>query len=151
MTEPWEWREEDIQTLVREQRPEDLQLEYKRSDALDKTEKNKRKIAKDVSAMGNSAGGVLTYGIDEPRKSNGPILPEGGIDPKDLSREWLEQVIDSGVRRRIDGIRVHFVEIATTGKGVYVIWIPQSNQVPTWHQTTGITSASVRRRSDGRV
>src|ERR1035441_5899765 len=36
MREPWQWQEEDIQSLIREQRKEDLPLEYKKSDALSK-------------------------------------------------------------------------------------------------------------------
>jgi hypothetical protein len=36
MREPWQWQEEDIQSLIREQRKEDLRLEYKKSDALSK-------------------------------------------------------------------------------------------------------------------
>jgi len=68
MREPWAWTEEDIQSLITEQRPEDLQLEYKKSDSLAKAKEQKTEIAKDVSAMANSAGGVLVYGVDEQKK-----------------------------------------------------------------------------------
>ncbi len=80
--------------------------------------------------MANSAGGVLVYGIDEQRKSNGPIQLDGGIDPNEISTEWLEQVIDSGIQRRIDAIQVHPVKMSTTGRLAYVVWVPQSNRAP---------------------
>ncbi|MGD0578765.1 MAG: ATP-binding protein [Bryobacteraceae bacterium] len=130
MKEPWQWQEEDIQTLVQEQRKESLALEYKRSDALAKTENNKKEISKDVSAMANSAGGTIIYGIDEQKKSNGQIQLDGGVAPQEISTEWLEQVIDSNVHRRIANLRVHSVKMGSTGKCVYVVWIPQSNWAP---------------------
>jgi len=68
MREPWEWEEQDIQALIHEQRRENFQLEYKRSDSLAKTDPRKTEISKDVSAMANSAGGIIVYGIDEQKK-----------------------------------------------------------------------------------
>jgi hypothetical protein len=130
LKEPWQWQEDDIQALIREQRPEDLGLEYKRSDALAKTDVKKAEITKDVSAMANSAGGVIIYGIDEQRKSNGPIKLDSGINPDEISREWLEQVIDSGIRRKIGGFRINPVKISDTGRLVYAVWVPQSNWAP---------------------
>jgi hypothetical protein len=130
MTEPGQWEETDIQALIHEQREEDLRLEYKKSDALSKTEGKKTEISKDVSAMANSAGGVIIYGIDEQTKSNGPIQLDGGIDPDEISTEWLEQVIDSRIQRRIDGINVRPLKMVRTGRFVYVVWVPQSNRAP---------------------
>jgi hypothetical protein len=130
MKEPWQWQEDDIEMLLREQRPEDLQLEYKRSDALSKgDQKKKTEITKDVSAMANSAGGTIIYGIDEQRP-HGPIKVDSGIDPANISTEWLEQVIDSGIHRRIDGISIRPIKVSSTGKLVYVVWIPQSSRAP---------------------
>lgn len=130
LREPWLWDESDILSLVGEQRAEDLQLEYKKSEALSKSEqKKKSEISKDVSAMANSAGGVIIYGIDEQEKSGGPVKLDEGIDATDVSREWLEQVIDSGVQRRIAGLRVHMVRMST-GRFVYVVSVPQSQLAP---------------------
>jgi hypothetical protein len=146
MRDPWQWQEDDINSLVREQRPEDLRLEYKRSDALGKTDPKKKEITKDVSAMANSAGGAIIYGIDE-QKSSGPIQLDAGIDPNEISTEWLEQVIDSGIQRRIDGVIVRSVKIAATGRVVFVVWIPQSNRAPhmagdhRYHKRLGTTTA----------
>jgi Putative DNA-binding domain len=130
MREAWQWQEGDVEALIREQRKEDLRLEYKCSDSLAKTEPKKAELSKDVSAMANSAGGVIIYGIDELKKSSGPIQLDAGIDPKEISTEWLEQVIDSRIERRIDGISVNPVKMTGTGKFVYVVWVPQSNRAP---------------------
>src|SRR5580704_16950012 len=80
--------------------------------------------------MANSAGGVIIYGIDEQKKTKGPIQFDPCIDPNEISPEWLEQVIDSGIQRRIDGIKINPVRIASGGKPVYVVCVPQSNRAP---------------------
>jgi schlafen family protein len=129
LREPWEWQEDDIQALIREQRKESLELEYKKSDALGKTDSKKKEITKDVSAMANSAGGTIVYGIDEQKNSNGPIQLDGGVDPHEVSTEWLEQVI-AGIQRRINGVRVRAVTMSSTGRPVYVVWVPQSTWAP---------------------
>src|ERR1017187_10745666 len=116
MNQPWDWTETDIKELIREQRPEDLSLDYKRSESLDKSKKDE--IAKDVSAMANSAGGVLVYGLDEQKKTNGPVVFDGGVDAQKFTIEWLEQVIDSNIQRRIDGVRVNKVPMAGTNNVV---------------------------------
>jgi hypothetical protein len=79
--------------------------------------------------MANSAGGAIIYGIDEHRPS-GPIQFDTGIDPNEISTEWLEQVIDSGIQRRIDGVMVRAVKMAAIGRLVFLVWIPQSNRAP---------------------
>lgn len=130
MREPWEWEKGDLEALLREQRPEDLRLEYKRSDALAKTEGKKSEISKDVSALANSAGGTIIYGIDEQRKTNGPLVFDAGIDPSVISADWLEQVIDANIQRRIDGVLIHSIPLSSTGRRAYLVWVPQSNRAP---------------------
>jgi len=129
MREAWEWDEHDVESLIREQRKEDLRLEFKRSEALSKSDARKTEISKDVSAMANSAGGIIVYGVDE-QKPNGPIRVDGGSDPSEVSPEWLEQVIDSGIQRRIAGVRVHAIPISESRRLVFVVWVPQSNLAP---------------------
>lgn len=92
MKPAWEWTEADIDHLIRDQRPEDLGLDYKKSEALDKTKKDE--ISKDVSAMANSAGGVLIYGLDESTMQSGPIRFDGGDDPQKVSREYRDRQRD---------------------------------------------------------
>jgi hypothetical protein len=80
--------------------------------------------------MANSAGGAIIYGIDEQRKSNGPIQLDNGVDPITVTPEWLEQVIDSSIQQRIDGIQIRPIKMGNAGNFVYLIWIPQSNRAP---------------------
>jgi predicted HTH transcriptional regulator len=75
MNTAYEWTETDIQAFITEQRPEDLSLEYKAADALSKDERKKAEISKEVSAIANSAGGAVVYGINERKKQGGPHHP----------------------------------------------------------------------------
>ena len=130
MRAAYEWTEADLQALIAEQRPEDLLLEYKAADALGKHDRKKIEITKDVSAMANSAGGTLLYGIDEQKSRGGPIRIEG-VDPSDISSEWLEQVIDSGIQRHIPGLIVSRIDLSSVSrKVIYIVSVPQSNIAP---------------------
>ena len=90
----------------------------------------KTEITKDVSAMANSAGGLIIYGIREFDDKAKRHLPEK-IDPIDrtlFSREWLEQVINN-IRPRIDKLRITPVPVdpnAHPNSVVYVVEIPRS-------------------------
>ncbi|MDF5706792.1 MAG: ATP-binding protein [Nostoc sp. S4] len=57
---------------------------------------------------------------------------DAGYDPAEVKREWLEQVINSSIQRRIDGIRIKQIELhrSNPGKVIYVVSIPQSNHAP---------------------
>ena len=134
MKEPWLWEEDDLEALVHDGTQENISLDYKRCDALAKTEGKKTEISKDVSAFANSAGGVIVYGIIEDRHV--PTAIDAGFDPNEISKEWLDQVINSRIQRRIDGVRVKQVALARTNPGrvVYVVWVPQSVRAP--HQAS---------------
>jgi hypothetical protein len=130
MKSPWEWDEDDIQDLIRNQVQESLILDYKRCDALARTDAKKREVGKDVSAFANSAGGTIVYGVVE----NGHIPTEVdvGYHPMEISKEWLEHVINSHIQRRINGVRINPVQLtgSAPGKVLYVVWIPQSMRAP---------------------
>lgn len=139
MKEPWEWEENDLIQLVDLETEESLTLDYKASDALQKDDEKKDEISRDVSAMANAAGGVLIYGIKENKGSVPPYKAgyiDAGIEPNEISKEWLEQVINSRIQRKIDGIRIKPVDLKTKapGKVAYVVYIPQSFRAP--HQAS---------------
>src|SRR5262245_62704269 len=90
---------EDLQQLVDEEIQESLTLDYKASPALARDDKSRDELCKDVSAFANSAGGQIIYGIAE--KDGKPAKVDDGSD---LSREWIERVIDSRVQPRLDGL-----------------------------------------------
>lgn len=123
-----EWDESDLQALIANQVQESLELDYKRSDALSKSDqKAKNEISKDVSAFANSAGGRIIYGVVE--EGHIPVRLDGGCDPTEITREWLEQVINSTVQQRIPGVRIKAIPLAN-GRNAYVVDIPRSETGP---------------------
>lgn len=129
------WTEKRLGNFIRSGIEESLTLEYKSSEALERTDYRKREITKDVSAMANSAGGVIVYGIREHGTGDKGHLPEKitPVDRSEYPREWLEQVINS-IRPRIDGIVIHSVKLSSGSNDVaYVVEIPQSH---TAHQAS---------------
>jgi hypothetical protein len=129
------WTFLEIEKLIAEGVEESLTLEYKSADALAKTDSKKKEITKDVSAMANSAGGIIIYGIKEYDNLDKRHLPDkiDGIDRTQYSKEWLEQVIHT-IRPRIDDLQIYPVNINDDRNvGVYVVDIPQST---TAHQAT---------------
>lgn len=129
-----EWNFQRIEELINEKIEENLNLDYKASDALQHNDKKANEISKDVSAFANSDGGVIIYGIKE--DSENKHLPES-IDPierNEISKEWLEQIIHSRIRPRIDNVIIHPIPIEeSVDRVIYVVEIPQSN---TAHQAS---------------
>lgn len=122
------WTQQRIHQLIQGNVEENLQLEYKGARSLGRQNDKTFEITKDVSAMANSIGGTLIYGVSEYLESEKCHLPEK-LDPINrvqFSREWLEQIINT-IQPRIDDIRIHTIEDKThKGYGFYVIEIPQS-------------------------
>ena len=130
-----EWNETALQQYIDDEIEESLTLDFKAADALGKSDGKKKEITKDVSAMANSAGGILIYGLSEytdpSKKHRAESLSP--INRRDFSKEWLEQVINN-IRPHIDGLVIHPVPLSTGPDDVaYVVEIPQST---TAHQAT---------------
>src|SRR4051812_36103926 len=107
----------DLQKLLDEQIGESLTLDYKASPALAKDSRSRDELCKDVSAFANSAGGQIVYGIDEKTHT---------VDAgSELSREWVEQVLDSNIQPRIESLVITPIAISE-GRHAYVITIPQA-------------------------
>jgi hypothetical protein len=122
----------DLQRLVDEGLEESLTLDYKASPSLSRDGKAPEELCKDVSALANSAGGQLIYGIEEDKAAGKPSRLDGGVvDPK-ITREWIEQILNSKVQPRMDGVRIDRINMET-GKFGYVISVPQSQNGP--HQS----------------
>ena len=124
-----------MQNFITSEIEESLTLEYKAAEALDRLETKKKEITKDVSAMANSAGGILIYGISEFSVENKKHLPEKitPVDRRSFPREWVEQIIQA-IRPRIDGIVIHSVNLSSDeNHTAYIVEIPQSN---TAHQAS---------------
>ena len=85
----------DLDGLVADGVEESLTLEYKASAALAHDSKKIDECCKDVSALANSAGGQIVYGIPEVRHKPQPV--DAGSDGAVISREWIEQILLSRV------------------------------------------------------
>src|SRR5437879_5617351 len=76
--EPWD--EAKLQTYIDNYIEESLTLEYKSAGSFALTDGKRREITKDVSAMANSAGGTIIYGLKEYADEEKKHLTES-IDP----------------------------------------------------------------------
>lgn len=123
-----DWTEAKLQQFITDEVEESLRLEYKSAPALGNSDQHKSEISKDVSAMANSAGGVIIYGLKEFGEKEKRHLPER-IDPinrLDFSKERLEQIINS-IQPRINGILIYSVDLSSDPNHVaYAVDIPQS-------------------------
>lgn len=122
------WDLTKIINLIEDCIEESVSLEYKGSGALRKSDGKKKEITKDVSAMANSAGGIIIYGIKEFDDKDKRHLPEkiDGIDRKQFSKEWLEHVINN-IRPRLDGVIIYPVVVdEKANEVIYIVEIPQS-------------------------
>ena len=121
------WDEARVQQYIDDGTEESLTLDYKAAGALGKTDGKKREITKDVSAMANSDGGIIIYGLTEDPTDK--HLP-GKIDPvnrRDFSKEWLEQVIGN-IRPKIERLLIYPVPIGNSNTDVvYVVDITKSH------------------------
>lgn len=123
-----EWKEEDLLTMITEKREESIDLDFKRAAALENKDHQKKEISKDVSAFANSAGGTIIYGLDESGAQPHYAASLTPIDPKQISKEWLEQVINSNIQPRIESVFINPVELKEKfpDNYCYVVCIPES-------------------------
>ena len=90
------WDEKRVHNLIANSVEESLTLEYKAAAALSRDSKPVMQITKDTSAMANSAGGVLIYGVAEDQASRQLRLDP--VDRQRFPREWLDRLCRKCVR-----------------------------------------------------
>lgn len=120
------WSQQCVEDLIRNDAEESLYMDFKAGGAL--SGDKKKDICKDVSAFANSDGGVLVYGINEvDHKADSLSFIDGNL----YTKEWLEQVINDGIQRRIDNIKIHPIRFdGDVRKSVYVVEVPASSNSP---------------------
>jgi len=124
-----EYTQEDILALIEEGAEESLNLDFKRAESLEQTDGRKKEISKDVSSFANSDGGIIIYGIDEEGDYKASSL--SFVDGEKVTKEWLEQVINSDIHRRIEGIEIYPIRFENdVKKTIYIVKIPASNNTP---------------------
>jgi schlafen family protein len=126
------WTEGELLGLITSGQEENIQLDFKKT--IDTTDKAKTELSKDVSAFANTIGGHIIIGMDEDGQATHKAAAITPLDPGAVSKEWLEQVINSRIHPRLS-VRIHPVDLLSTalGKVAYVLEIPESG---TAHQAS---------------
>jgi hypothetical protein len=127
--------EADLQRLVDEGRREDVQLEFKQA-LPGNSDDGKKEFLKDVSAMANSSGGDIIYGIREDRSNPDEAgkaaelvgLGAAGIGA-DAAKLWMTELLNSSVEERILGVAIHDVQLSAGGFAL-VVRVPKSWNSP---------------------
>jgi hypothetical protein len=123
-----EYTLDDLNSLIKNEIEESIHLDYKSSKSLDKADRKKTEIAKDISAFANSDGGIIIYGIlEENHKPKEFSFVNGNI----FNKEWLENIIDGNIQQRISGVEIHPIRVDNDiEKTIYIIKIPSSLNAP---------------------
>ena len=134
---------DDLLKLIENGTEESTVIEYKRSFAM-KNLKWKEELAKDVSAMANSNGGIIVFGIKEKDCGNGHSIPEAlsPIPTSEMSKDRLSQLLYSNIQPIIENLEITFIP-NTDEDGFFVVHIPQSS---TAHQNR-LTHIYYKRRN----
>jgi hypothetical protein len=117
---------DDVQTIITEQIPEGINIEYKGSSVL--IDRDNNSICKTVSALANSTGGTFIIGIET--KNFVPVRVDDGT-PGPSKRDWIYQIISGGTFPVVEAVEIR--ELQTTTGTIYVIEVPPSPQAP--HQS----------------
>lgn len=127
--------EADLQRLVDEGRREDVQLEFKQT-LPGNSDDGKKEFLKDVTAMANSSGGDIIYGIREDRSNPdeaGKAAELVGVGSSgigaDAAKLWMTELLNSSVEERILGVAIHDVQLSAGGYAL-VVRVPKSWNSP---------------------
>ena len=116
----------DVRTIVTEQIPEGVNLEYKGSSVL--IDRDANTVCKTVSALANSVGGTFIIGIE--MKNQVPVRIDNGT-PGPSKRDWIYQIINGGTFPAVEAIEIG--EFQTQPARSDAIEVPLSPQAP--HQS----------------
>jgi hypothetical protein len=118
--------EADLLTLLENQAPEGIVLDYKRG-LYGKSDADNREFLKDISSFANTAGGHVVIGITE--KGGLPTELLGVEADLDIEQQRLESLLRDRMEPRVHGIRMGPV-LLENGRRALVIRIPKSWNPP---------------------
>lgn len=122
------YTKEDIQYLIDFGIEESIHLDYKAAGALANTDVKKKEISKDIAAFANSDGGIIVYGLEE--QGHKPVT-FSYIDGRIITKEWLEQVINSTINQKIKNVEIFPIRNnGNIAESIYVVRIPRSDNAP---------------------
>ena len=131
---------EDIEQLVSDRTDESLTMEFKQQLNL-KTDTERAEVAKDVSAMANSAGGWLVFGVSEDKQGRATgikPLPDKGVSDR------LDRILGNSITPLPRYQFSNWLEI--DGGGVLVVRIWPSDDV--LHMVTAYKKYKYYKRTD---
>ncbi len=120
----------DLQELLTAAVAEGTTLDYK-SDLPADSPRDRQRFLYDVTALANTLGGDLVYGIRERKKNGQPTgVPEAviGLDApaRDTAQSRLEQIIGSGVEPRIPRVAMRWIDHPSADRGTLILRVPRS-------------------------
>lgn len=115
---------EDVNSMISNKVMESIHLDYKAGKALNG---KIQEISKDISAFANSDGGCIIYGVTE--EGHLPIALDEGTDHSAMTRERLEQIIQSNVSPVIDNLIIMQIPL-NDSHSLFVLATPQSHRAP---------------------
>ena len=116
---------QDLEQLIADGATEGTTLEFKDSRALTRDEGKITELCVNVSALANSAGGQIIYGINENKKTNGPVVVDEGVTDRNITREWIGQILNSRIQPRLAQYSIDAIDLHNGQLG-FVISVPQS-------------------------
>lgn len=134
---------EDLQRLIDNEVEESTILEYKSSFAV-QNPKWREELAKDISAMANSNGGTIVFGIKQKDIGNGNAIAHRltPIPSSEMTKDKLSQLLSSNIQPIIKNLEITYISESQEG-GYFIVEIPQSN---TAHQNR-LTHIYYKRRN----
>ncbi|MET8081215.1 ATP-binding protein [Streptomyces sp. NPDC005303] len=121
--------EEDLQRAIDSQIPESVDLDWKK-DFYQGTDAGKKELAKDVSAMANTAGGMVVIGVDDGKKDHAHDLAPSELIPG-RGEEWIRSVLANWIQPVVPNVGVRPVKSTVhAGKIYWILTVPPSTQAP---------------------
>ncbi|MFJ3825577.1 AlbA family DNA-binding domain-containing protein [Streptomyces nodosus] len=126
---PDDLTEDDLQRAVENNIPEGVDLDWK-NDFYKGTDAGKKELAKDVSAMANTAGGMVVIGVDDGHQDHAHALAP--FDPvQGHGEEWIRSVLANWIQPVVPNVGVRPVKSESkAGKIYWVLTVPPSTQAP---------------------
>jgi predicted HTH transcriptional regulator len=107
-----EWDEAFLdQHFVQGRIQESNALDYKDSRSL--TKADTKELCKDTSAFANAGGGMIIYGISEDKHE--PIGIDEGVDRTAITKEWIEDILTSNIRPKMEDFEIVMVPLPNKG------------------------------------
>ncbi|MEE9554868.1 MAG: ATP-binding protein [candidate division Zixibacteria bacterium] len=125
---------EDLKALINEREREGKYLEYKKT-LPGKSDPDKIEFCYDITALANSDGGDIIYGISDKkdRKDLNTAIPDKIIGLSGINEDHVQNrlinIVQSNITPQFYGLRFHWIPISDDKK-ILIIRIPRSWQKP---------------------